>query len=114
MTKTQPAGLRLSDLKQKTTTVDVDVAGSKLHVEFESGFWTGVTEEWYFDQTGNFGEKNRELICAAVKTWDLLQDDGTPLPLTPEALKPVPKWILDAVVGAMIQGANPNPANSQG
>lgn len=110
---TKPNGLKLSDLKSKSVAIDVDVAGSKLHVEFESGFWTGEAEEWYFSG-GSFAEKNRELIARAVTVWDLLGDDGKPLELTPDGLKPVPNWILDAVVGDMIRNSNPNAANSQG
>ena len=110
---TKAAGLKLSDLKSRSVAIDVDVAGSKLHIEFESGFWTGESEEWYFSG-GSFAEKNRELIARAVTSWDLLGDDGKPLELTPEALKPVPNWILDAVVGDMIRNSNPNATNSQG
>lgn len=110
---TKATGLKLSDLKSRTVNIDVDLAGLKLHVEFASGFWTGEAEEWYF--TGSsFAEKNRELIARAVTSWDLIGDDGKPLELTPDGLKPVPNWILDAVVGEMIRNSNPNAGNSQG
>lgn len=51
-------------------------------------------------------------LCAVVEEWDLMDDDGRPIPLTPEALQHVPLTIMDRIAGAIFQDMRPHPTNS--
>ncbi len=41
-------------------------------------------------------------LCSIVQSWDLVDDDGKPLPLTQDALESLPVWFLREVIDALV------------
>jgi hypothetical protein len=48
-------------------------------------------------------------MCQLVAGWDLENDDGTPVPLTPEGLQDIPAQALLAILQAVTGDMAPNP-----
>lgn len=55
------------------------------------------------------GETYAQWFERHVVAWDLLGEDGEPLPLSPEALGELDLGILDVVIAAVEADRRPNP-----
>jgi len=97
--------LRLSDFKKDTkdATISFDGIDSVLNVTYRSRSWTPRNEAAYRDLM----DQNRPseglvaLVLAQVTAWDLQTEDGTPVPLTKDALTDVYTTVLNKVIAAI-------------
>lgn len=93
-------------------SVSVTYRPQYLTPEFEEKLKTLNTEE-------KATEAFLELFCSVVVSWDLKAEEGDaePIPITKEALRPVPYDILGEVLNRVQEAVVPNPtteSNSEG
>lgn len=104
--------IRLSDLRANKRTVAVEYDGETLNVEYRP---QAVNPE-YQDWLKNLGQREAktseaelwEKILAVVSGWDLLDDDGQPLPVSREFIAMLPTDLLMAITWAIQEDAGPN------
>jgi hypothetical protein len=67
-------------------------------------------------QAAKATEQFDQLVCvqiiALVESWDLTDEDGTPVPITPESLAAIPVTLLSHVFDKINEDIRPNPARS--
>ena len=52
-------------------------------------------------------------VASLIVNWDVLGDDGQPLPVTPALLEQLPLSFINAVVSAMLMDGLPNPRTGE-
>ena len=52
-------------------------------------------------------------IAGLLVSWDVLDDDGEPLPITVEWLEHLPMSFINSIAGAMLTDGLPNPQNGK-
>lgn len=110
---TQKTTVSLGVLQALTDKVNVEYGGHSIEVTFKKAFWTCENEAAYFDGEGRYSQKNIALFCSAVTGWNVTDDSGATLPITPEIVSQLDTYLIDAIVTAMIKAVNPNTKSSQ-
>lgn len=108
---------RLSDLLKDRRTVTVDFGdGVSVRLTYRPSGLTPETE----DRIREFTEARRggaaliELLSDCLVDWDITDDTGNPLPVSPEVLRRLPLGVLAKLAEAVIQDLLPNPMNAAG
>lgn len=55
-----------------------------------------------------------QTLVDVLVSWDVLGDDGKPVPISFEFLGELPLSFLTALAGAVLLGESPNPTNGEG
>lgn len=102
---------KLSDLLAETATTELDVGGLKVHLTYYVLWDARISEEdWARFKPMPVREYWAEMLGRILKEWDLVDDDGQPVPITLEAFDKheVPNRLLaaisDAVQGSVLAG----------
>lgn len=91
----------------------VEYRGRKYNVRFDEDFWTGaVQRQYYADGEKLMSDRNIDVLAAAIVGWDLVEKDGSPKPVTAEAMERTNIYLLAAILNAMIEEVNPNSTTS--
>ena len=99
--------IRLSELTARQANLAVDVGGGEtLNVVFRPGAIT--PEVAVIDETTNI-DRVYGFFRQVIVSWDLVDDDGVPLPMVDASLARVPLVVLAEVMQAAIMAARPNP-----
>lgn len=110
-------GMKLTDLRNKTASVAVEFEGDTLTVNYRPNALTPQAKLMVFrGQDGGKTQAERERsandfaagLASIIESWDLLGDDGKPLPVTTELLLALPDALLAAIWVGMIEGNRPN------
>jgi hypothetical protein len=114
----------LADLRAQTTTITFPLKvldGKPLTVTYKPMAFTGqllVEMANLIDQFQAPGGATDEVMrglcdCVAdfVESWDLLGDDGSPMPITAENLMTLPWVFVNEVAGALGQEGRLNPTS---
>lgn len=102
--------MKLSDLRANVRRLDVDYFGSTVSITYRPGELTPETE----DALREAREQNRttdaliELMVRALVGWDVTDDDGEPLPIAAETLRPFPTALLLHIMAAIQDDMVPN------
>lgn len=122
--------LKLADLRKETRAVTFPFAGESVTVVYRPRLLSPVLrvqllggagmflegEEAERVTLGRFVEVNRE-YCAALagllESWDVLGDDGEPLPATAEWLEQFDAEFVRALVAAIVQDQRVDPRNGE-
>jgi hypothetical protein len=110
MTKGRVVGLKLSTVNAAVRTVDVPFLGEYVKVSYRVGAVNSQYSQW-LSEHGHKPNSLLEAITRLATKWDLLGDDGEPLPLSQEALEQVeiPTPLLRAIHEAILEDARPGP-----
>jgi len=107
--------IRVNELKSMSRTVKVEFFGESCDVTYALG---AITTEMQ-DEIRLATETGDESFLIAqfrhiVTGWDVLGEDGEPLPLTEEALRPLPIPFLASVLEQVVtdRGNSPKGSNS--
>ena len=110
--------INLGDLTKQTRTVTVRFEGTDdtLTVAYRPHCLTPARQAAFSQATreGRHTDVMIEGIQVLVTEWDLLGEDGQPVPLTAEALAEVPMLVLGAVGAAIGEDVTPGPLSSNG
>lgn len=102
--------LSLGDLRSRTRRVAVPVAGETLEVEYRPTALTPGLIAWLRGiEADGQPERLAEVLCQVVIGWDLLGDDGAPLPVTEEVARELPLRLLGVIVRAVLEDAQEDP-----
>lgn len=98
--------IRLSELTQgMRTRLRVEMGhGLAVEVEYRSG---QVTPAYLAGRPAE--ESVAEFFAGIGLTWDIVDDDGTPVPITAEGLQQVPAEVVNRIFAAVAVGRVPNP-----
>lgn len=103
--------VRLSDLtkRERTVAVPFDGVDAPLNVTYRPDKWTPAAEAHYrsFYTDMKPGHALAAYVAGRVTSWDLVGDDGAPIPLTEAALADVDMAVLDKVVMAILNDMRP-------
>jgi hypothetical protein len=107
---------RLSQLKRDTGTVEIPTGGDEpLIVEYRKAFVSPRLAEQLAsaEELAPVGQLAMlaDLVRAAVVSWNLTDDEDTPLPLTAEAVATIDAGALNAIARAIQEDAAPDPQN---
>lgn len=101
--------IKLSDLKKDIRAVEIPVGGEMLRVEYHPNAYTPELEEKA--QAAMKDSRSHDLFYAmlppVLHSWDLEQDDGTPLPIDVSGVKQVPIVILTSIMMAITDDLMP-------
>ena len=110
--------VKLGDLTKqtKTTTVQFEGVEDPLTVTYRPRHLTPARQAAFREaaEAGRHTEALVEGIVGLVAAWDLLGEDGRPVPLTAEALADVPLEVLGLVIEAIGQDVAPSPLPDNG
>ena len=96
--------MRLSDVKNRTATVTVEWFGETAQVTGYPGRITGefIDRLTQAEQTGDEDEAERsgvyDGVCEVIAEWEVDDDDGSRLTVTPDAAKKLPISLLVEMV----------------
>ena len=110
--------IKLADLTKRTKTVSVRFEGADdaLSVTYRPRLLTPALQATFQEaaREGRHSEMLVDSMVALVTDWDLLGDDGKPIPLTSEALLGVPIEVLALVTEALGRDLVPDPLPNGG
>jgi hypothetical protein len=64
------------------------------------------------EEGGDTNKATIDTLCRVMIAWDVLGDDGKPLPITAETLGDMPYAILTSIVQAIGADGSPKPASA--
>jgi len=97
--------IKLSDLQKQTRPLTLDFSGEQINVIYRPGAITPALTARFVDMS------NAEAVPIIVAEWDILGDDGQPLPVTAEICETLPLEFLRAVVREVIADSASPKAN---
>lgn len=105
--------IRLSDLKAATKTITIPVPGTDdtLTITYRLGEMTPERVD-RLDELMEQPHTTSELwamTLAIIVSWDLLDDEDQPIPVTPEAIASVPSPVLSWINRRIAEDAHANP-----
>lgn len=109
--------IRLSDLRKSSQPASFEWEGEICNVKFRPGAVTaqmqisaaglatvGDSPERIVEYVGDFVQAMADLIVE----WDIVDEKGEPLPITPETIGSLSLPFLFAMFGAIMSAYNPN------
>lgn len=100
--------MKLAHLLSKERTLEIDIDGETLTVSYNPADLTPELEDKMQTcfETNRSGKGVAKYLVGLLLSWDL-EDDGTPIPLTIEALDTLPIYFLGEVTEKVIEDSNP-------
>ena len=109
--------IRFKDLKDKVRKVVVEWDDDTLAVEYRPGASTVETaialQEAIKDEDGSPTLAMVESFQEMVVSWDLLDEDDKPYPITTETLRKLPTYFLVEIMHAIAEDQNPTKRKSK-
>ena len=107
--------IRIGQISHDLRTVTVSFAGETFTVTYRTSGFTPETEDRLFAllESQRGASAIVEVLAACLDSWEVLGDDGKPLPPTKENLRRLPVVFLNAVVTAIYEDMRPNPPRSE-
>lgn len=104
--------MKLSALRDKTTTVTVEWQGETADMDVYVG---RLTQELFEEITAadDVDEVN-ESVAWLVESWDIVDDDGNQLPADPTTVRRLPLGLIRALVETMISSGGDEGKASRG
>ena len=114
--------LTLKALRNKTVTVECEVADETVHLTFALGRYTADVDEQFAAFRASLAsmdpesplspEQNaliRGFLLSLLVSWDLLGEDEEPWPITEDNLRLLPPQVNFAFFLALAEGNKPDP-----
>ena len=101
--------LKLSRLFEATSTEEIPYLGEVLTVTWTPAGMTPALQDRFLSADGENASTKAvvEVLSGLLRGWDLLDDDGTPIPTTTERLMVLPKNFLLEVLGSLSSASSP-------
>ncbi len=102
--------ISISALTANRRTVNIDFSGETLKVTYRPSAINAAQEERELAdrETGHHVMSIIRTLIENIVSWDLLGEDGQPLPLTEDALKPLGIDVLQTISNSIVRDALPN------
>ena len=108
--------IKLSELAAKVRHLTIDLGeGDKLTVSYKPNALTLADEQQLVDAQGTPEATAliAERLCRLLVLWDVVGEDDTPLPITPETMATLPGAVLASVLTAIREDQSPNARNGR-
>lgn len=96
--------VKASKVKESVRKVEIDVLGDILHITYAPGAYTPAFLD-HLDKVQTDGLNaayGTEALGSVIRSWDYLDDDGVPLPISEETMRTaVPLFLLNAISAAI-------------
>lgn len=92
--------ITMQRLADATATIEVEWYGEKAEVRVRPGRINRALFDAVYKTEGVDGLT--EQVMAVVEAWDVLGDDGKPLPVTEEVLRDIPLGFIRAILEATV------------
>jgi hypothetical protein len=129
--------LKLANLSGQLAQTDFPFAGESVHIEYHPNFLTPAVEKKFRAEQRRVERQIREArelaktnpdaevpeieptvlfntIKGLIESWDVLDDDNRPLPITDETLGQLPYVFLKAVMEHCMEASSPAGAGGKG
>jgi hypothetical protein len=103
--RSEDMALKLHELKAREKEIAVAFGDDSVRVRYRPYAITPESEARIANSTG--AETMLATFCEIVAGWDLLDDDGAPLPITLETLRQVPSQALAEIIRATTEDERP-------
>lgn len=108
--------LRVSQLKGKERTISVNVEGEEepIRLTYNPGELTlEISDKIKESLEGGFeGDVAGIVLAPILVDWDLLRDDGSPLPCNADEIRRLPLQVLGLLMVGVAQDLRPDPLKS--
>lgn len=108
--------IKLSDLAAKQRHLTVDLGdGMSVTVSYKPHALTLADEQELMEAQGTATATHliAERLCRVLTIWDVMDDDDTPLPITPEVMGTLPGKFLADILTAIREDQSPNARNGR-
>jgi len=108
--------IKISDLAAKVRHLTVDLGeGDQLTISYKPNALTLADEQALVDAQadGTATAKVADQLCKLLVLWDVVDEDDTPLPITPETMDTLPGAVLASVLTAIREDQSPNARNGR-
>jgi hypothetical protein len=103
--------MKLSTVKseRKPLTIPFEEMGDELHIVYVPGALTPEVEDQVMEALEQPGQGAflTGFITKLIESWDLLDDDEQPIPLTPGGLRSIPINFLGVLLTKIREDMNP-------
>jgi len=99
--------LKFSEIVNRTKKIEVEIGEDRLSLEFKTEFYTPAVASKISTSTSAIAAQV-EVMADAIVSWDLLGDDGEPMPITVETLSAIGLGIINTIYQAMVEAVLPN------
>lgn len=113
--------IKLTDLKKSIRTVAIEYEGDSATVQYRPAALTPYLQmvllDWYVGGENSEREYKTTLndvldaFIDLVATWDVMGDNGKPLPVTRHWLRQLPTQFIAVVIGAILEDIRSPKAN---
>jgi hypothetical protein len=88
--------------------------GEEFSITYDQGAYTPTLQSEMVAkaEAGEIDNAETALVLVLVKEWDLIGEDGKPVPITQEAVEKVPMVILNFVLGEIAGDISGNPTST--
>jgi len=94
--------IRLADLRKETRSITFEFLGETVHVAYSPGAFTPELEaEANAAEPGHQLGALAKMFARILASWDVMDDDGQPLPITLDTLMVMPAKFLGAIMKAL-------------
>lgn len=102
-------GIKLKTVKSQTASIKIKVADESAKVVYRPNALTPETLEEMRDlqESNQVSEGLVLMVCAVIKSWELLDEKGKALPVNAETVRTVPVSFLSMVIGEILKEAQP-------
>lgn len=106
--------ISLAQLKGNIRTINVTYFSDNLAVTYRPSELTPQNQSIINDKIEAGEAKNIliEMLCKVMITWDVVDEEGVMLPITPETLAQAPGPLLLAISEAIGEDARPKPKSA--
>lgn len=107
--------LKLSRLFEEVQTVEMPYLGEVLSLTWTPAGWTPAAQDHFVSADGENASTLAmvDVLASLLVRWDLLDDDGEPIPTTKDRLESLPKGFLLDVLRFLGSSNSPNPASEE-
>jgi hypothetical protein len=106
--------IKLADIVNKTVPCQVVLdAEDTINLTIRRNFYTPAVSATLQSSADPMGAEI-DLVVGGIVDWDVLGDDGSPVPITSENLSQLSISVINSIYSAMMAAVRPNPekANS--
>lgn len=100
--------IKLSEIQSKTKKITIDLEDDdSIEIEFKTAFYTPKTVARIEASERPLGTQV-EILCESIVSWDIVGDDGKPMPIDEDTLDGLGVDLLNLIYINMRQATLPN------
>lgn len=103
--------LNLGNIKNDKRTLNINTMWGDCEVTYKPSALTPTIEDEL--RAADDTRVLIDVLCDMLMAWDVVDEDGQPLPLTPEVLSTIPNALLGAIMQGCREDMIPKPKSGR-